>query len=160
MKTTMQRFIEKVDVKGEHDCWEWLASRNKDGYGRFRMGAIKTTAHRVAYELFKGLIPAGLFVLHSCDNPSCVNPGHLRVGTVVDNSADMVDRGRSIKGRTVSNRRSYKGEGSPNAKISKEDAIKILGDSRAHKVIAAEYGVTRAAISHLKRGFTWGHLQE
>lgn len=159
MKTVMQRFSEKVEIRGGEQCWPWLASKNKYGYGRFRMGSKKTTAHRASYLLFNGPIEGDSYILHSCDNRWCVNPDHLRTGTAADNSSDMSVRGRSCKGKPVVGRRSYKGEDSPVSKISHEDALKILVDPRRHADIAEQYGVTKGAISHLKRGFTWSHLK-
>lgn len=85
--TTADRFWAKVDRSG--DCWLWMGKRIvKYGYFNHRR------AHRVAWELTHGDIPKGLYVLHSCDNPPCVNPAHLRLGTQFDNMADMHDRGR------------------------------------------------------------------
>ena len=104
MKTTAiaQRFWEKVDKSPGHgqrgDCWVWTAYRDRDGYGNFHIEAHPEKAHRVSYRISKGDIPAGIFVLHSCDNPPCVNPEHLSLGTVQDNSDQMVARGRAPTG--------------------------------------------------------------
>jgi hypothetical protein len=98
-KPTEERFWPRVVVGEPDECWEWQGARDWRGYGRTWHQPIRrsTAAHRVAYELVNGLIPAGLCVLHSCDNPPCCNPAHLRVGTVQDNSDDMVERGRQKK---------------------------------------------------------------
>lgn len=88
------RFLEKFDIGKENDCWEWKASKNKDGYGKFWAKGKHLLSHRVSYAYFIENIPNGLFVLHSCDNPSCVNPKHLRVGTHSDNMKDRHDRSR------------------------------------------------------------------
>lgn len=98
------RFWTKV-LPVESGCWEWQAGRNEHGYGLFatrRSG--RSRAHRVAYERFVGPIPEGLHVLHTCDNPPCVNPAHLFLGTVKDNSKDMMRKGRNRNqntGKTV-----------------------------------------------------------
>jgi hypothetical protein len=82
------------------DCWHWQGPLTPSGYGCIQyVTGEKALAHRVAYELFVGPIPEGLFACHHCDNPPCCNPNHLYAGTPADNSRDMVARGRSLKGR-------------------------------------------------------------
>jgi hypothetical protein len=75
-------------------CWLWNAEIGISGYGRFWAKGRKYRAHRFSYETYKGEIPEGLLVLHSCDNPRCVNPDHLRVGTNYDNCQDKIARNR------------------------------------------------------------------
>lgn len=101
----IQRFAKFFDPGGLDKCWEWKGGRTPKGYGHFftsKYSSLKgeAIAHRVMFILENGEIPKGLFVLHKCDNPPCVNPNHLYLGTVNDNSRDMVERGRSVKGRT------------------------------------------------------------
>lgn len=96
----VERFWEHVDRRGPDECWPWLGKGNGDGYGRIGIGsrADKSgrdiAAHRFAWELEYGPIPAGMNVCHRCDNPPCTNPWHLFLGTQTDNLADMVSKGR------------------------------------------------------------------
>lgn len=76
------------------DCEEWSRARDKDGYGVRRVGTRTVKAHRHAYEQKHGPIPDGMLVMHTCDNPPCVNLDHLRLGTVADNNRDMARKGR------------------------------------------------------------------
>ena len=88
-------------VKKSNDCWIWLAYKDKDGYGTFRVGDKKYRAHRISYFLSRGNVPH-LYVCHSCDNPSCVNPDHLWEGTNSENQLDCSKKGRKPKQRPKS----------------------------------------------------------
>lgn len=97
--TGADRFWAKVDRSGGHDaCWMWLAGVARSGYGVFGIQGKPRLAHRVCYRNTRGPIPSGLHVLHSCDNPLCVNPSHLWLGTNLDNVADKVAKGRQAAG--------------------------------------------------------------
>jgi hypothetical protein len=92
-----ERFLEKV--RKTDACWEWTACKDRHGYGLIGVGGHRVVyAHRVAYELFVGAIPRGKQVLHQCDNPLCVRPTHLFIGTNADNRADSVAKGRQARG--------------------------------------------------------------
>lgn len=93
----MQRFWDKVQVGP--GCWEWTASRRGAGYGRFQMGGKGHAAHRISWEMANGPIPSGMFVCHRCDNPSCVRPDHLFLGTPSDNTRDAYAKGRQTNPR-------------------------------------------------------------
>jgi hypothetical protein len=92
------RFWPKVDRGGSDECWEWIGSRHPDGYGRIGAGGKHggtIYAHRASWEIHGNKIPNGLCVLHHCDNPPCVNPAHLFLGTQADNIKDKVAKGRN-----------------------------------------------------------------
>ena len=92
-KSDEERFWEKVDKSGE--CWKWTAATTKFGHGICFVKGEQVSAHRISYEWAYGPIPDGLSVLHHCDNPACINPEHLFLGTQTDNMRDMRDKGRS-----------------------------------------------------------------
>ena len=94
MKTVRQRFYAKFAPDPATGCWLWLAGKLKKGYGQFSVGKKKITAHRMSWELHNGAIPNALLVLHKCDVPACVNPGHLFLGTYSDNIQDCIKKGR------------------------------------------------------------------
>lgn len=110
--TLEQRFWRKVGKTD--DCWYWIAAKSPKGYGNLWNGNRVEHAHRVAYKLFIGPIPDGLFVCHTCDEPSCVNPAHLFLGTNEDNQRDA-----SRKGRTAA------GTKHPNSKLTSEQVIEM-----------------------------------
>jgi len=98
--TTAEDYLNQRLDKSE-GCWLWLRGKDKNGYGQCQasFSARKhkvTRAHQLAYVAWVGLIPKGMFVCHSCDNPSCCNPDHLFLGTALDNNRDMVSKGRAI----------------------------------------------------------------
>ena len=96
-----ERYLQKVE-KTESGCWLWQGWKSTTGYGVLRMGYGQVKAHRAFYEHFVGPIPDGMYILHSCDTPACVNPEHLRPGTQSDNMQDAASRGR-LAGPTAEN---------------------------------------------------------
>jgi hypothetical protein len=144
-----ERFLNKV-VRSEHGCWLWTGHRLPKGYGVFRVGDKIHRAHRVAYELFKGEIPEGLHVTHSCDNPSCVNPDHLFAKTNADNVQESFDKLRS----------SNVGILHPGHKLTEDDVLQILGSSDEFEVLADRFGVTKENIYRIKTRRSWSHMNQ
>jgi hypothetical protein len=127
-------------------CWVWVGLKNRQQYGEFVYGA-DVLAHRVAYALYVGPVPAGMCVLHRCDNPSCVNPDHLSVGTRSENLEDMTAKGRRVRGTSHGM-----------AKLTEAAVLSIRADPRLPRVIAAEHGVSHATIRLIRARKTWAHL--
>lgn len=153
-----ERFWSKVDKCTSSGCWEWTAYRSPKGYGRFSVSAAigPRFAHRLSFEDANGPIPSGAFILHSCDNPRCVNPSHLRIGNAKDNVADMDDRGRRKHS-------SLRGEDCSFAKLSEASVREIwrlhLGGHSISEIVAAT-GCPSGAVYDACRGKTWRHLPD
>lgn len=147
-------FWSKVDSRGHNDCWPWVASIYRNGYGQFSSGhrypQLKTPlAHRAAWILSNGPIPDGLQVLHRCDNRICVNPSHLFLGTLADNMVDMVAKGRQAHPIGSRNGRT---------KLTEAQVLAIRADTRPSRTISAEYGVGQTLVSRIKSRRRWAHL--
>jgi hypothetical protein len=153
--TNKERFESKFVVSSK--CWTWTGSRDQNGYGQFRLNGKLQRAHRISYLWNVGQIPDGLGVLHRCDNPSCVRPDHLFVGTQTDNMRDA-----SIKGRCKKKTDSMIGTLNQNAKLTPEKIVTIrlktlAGASRL--TLAKEFGVSAQTIQKIVSGRTWRHVQ-
>lgn len=143
-------------------CWIWKAGRHtKLPYGKFKIYGKTVLAHRFSYELYIGRICEGMFVLHRCDNPSCVNPCHLFIGTHDDNMSDKVAKNRQAKAeRITGNRNSAKGERHGRALLTESDVAEIRKISATHHhygraELAKKYGVSEATIKAIKSGKLW-----
>lgn len=139
-------------VARSDSCWTWSGHRDRQGYGELHHRGMYLRAHRVAWQLMNGPIPDGLHVLHHCDNPPCVNPAHLFLGTNADNVADKTAKGRGRGGR---------GEAHRNAKLTADQVREIrelAASGLTQREIAARYGVRHTAIGKILRGERWGHL--
>ena len=143
MKTLLERFMAKVQKTD--NCWLWTASGNR--YGAIGIATGKATAaHRVSYELFNGNIPTGMCVCHKCDNPKCVNPEHLFLGTQAENIADMVAKNRNKAGFNIKTGISHH-----RAKITDDEILAIRADVRSSRVIGEIYGLHHTYVSRIKR---------
>ena len=142
-KTPEQRFWQKVDKTD--GCWEWTGCKKRHGYGKFFADGKDCFAHRWSYEAHNGPIPPGLFVCHKCDNPRCVRPDHLFVGTAKDNTQDCLKKGR------FSLPPPYKGKLTLE-QVSVIRRLKSLG-FRCHE-LGEMFGCARSNIGHICRGFT------
>lgn len=153
-ESVARRFWPKV--RHGDGCWEWQGCRSHRGYGRIQVDGRPHEAHRIAFQLVLGNIPSGLFVCHHCDNPPCVRPDHLFLGTCADNHADMVQKGRGPV--FPANAQYAKGEKHGKAILSDLQVFAIrqlLSTGRTQSSIAAEFGVCTATIGHIKTGRRW-----
>lgn len=144
-----KRFWTKVEQnKSNEECWSYLGARDRDNYGIFgKINGKNMRAHRVAFVLaYNTDIPNGLLCCHKCDNPSCVNPNHLFLGTFTDNNRD-----REVKGRG----RKQSGSLGSNAKFTEEQVNNIRLDTRSQYAIACEYKVVQPTIWKIKHYKTW-----
>lgn len=154
MSNVSERFWSKVDRRGDDECWEWTAHRNKNGYGSFYFDGGPKWAHRVSWLLAHGEAPVAC-VCHTCDNPACVNPGHLFSGTHAENMADRVAKGRAKRSAAKWDRR---GGNNPNAVLSASSVrlmrtLSSLGASQ--RELAAAFGVGRTTVRRAVSGETW-----
>lgn len=139
------------NVKRGPDCWEWTLSKTWNGYGRFSLTPAKgVRAHRFAWEMTNGPIPDGMCVCHKCDNPLCVRPDHLFLGTHKDNARDRERKGRGGD---------LKGENGPVAKLKNEQVAHIRWARKELKLsqykLAAMFRVSQQQISRIVRGENW-----
>lgn len=148
MAPLASRFWEKVDASaGPDKCWQWTGAHDEHGYGRISRGGHQgkvLRSPRVSWELHNGPIPEGMFVCHKCDNPPCVNPAHLFLGTAAENAADMDRKGR---------------RNHPSIKLSAEMAGAIRaafadGDM-TQQALAEQFGVSRPMVNMIINGRYW-----
>jgi len=145
------KFEQSFSPKPSTGCYIWEEGKDKDGYGLFYANGKTYKAHRVSYFLVHG-DPTGLCVCHSCDNPSCVNPDHLFLGTVNDNNQDRHKKGKSRNKPTP-------GESHNMAKLTNEDVLYIRASVDAlQKDLASRYKVSVPTISNIQNNKTWKHL--
>jgi len=136
-------------IKKESKCWFWTGIIDKHGYGKLRINKKRVLAHRASYEIFVGIIASKMLILHSCNNRACINPDHLKQGTVQDNSNDMINANRSLQG-----------EKHHKAKLTESDVRKIreLGNNLSQQKIANMFGVSQLNVSLILRNKAWKHV--
>lgn len=142
------RLRSKTKIDPITGCWEWTASKTSSGYGKIFVTGKLCGAHRVSYELRHGPIQSGMRVLHRCDNPACINPDHLFLGSDADNVADMISKGRQQRGY-----KHYR------AKLSENDVRAIRSaKNETPNNLAKQFGVTASTISFIRSGKIWKHV--
>jgi HNH endonuclease len=132
-------------------CWVWTGCK-ATGYGQIKVDGKMRYAHRISFERTFGAIPEGMLVLHKCDNPACVNPGHLFLGDHTANMRDKVAKNRQAR---------QPGSKNPSAKLTEDDVRIIrseLAEGMMQRTLAERFGVTPSAVSLIARGKKWGHV--
>ena len=147
------RYVQKGD-----GCWTWTGhAADKMGYGRIQIagrGSKKIPAHRLSYQLHKGEIPDGFIIMHTCDNPSCVNPDHLVAGTYSENTQDAVSKGRWHQGVPPLKR----GESHHRSKLTDQIVLEIRASQETNRQLAVKYGVSPSLIGCVRRRKIWSHI--
>lgn len=150
MDPDRQRFLDKVSRSdGPCGCWIWVGARLPRGYGRFYYRGRVQYAHRVALRLLRGAdVPDHLVVMHSCDNPSCVNPAHLAVGTQRDNMRDASNKGRVVHVQD------WRGSKNPKARLTESNRLRLIADSMrgvSNRALSDQYGITITRVQQIVR---------
>jgi hypothetical protein len=171
LKNRFDSYVEKIPVTG---CWLWTGGLNSRGYGAFFNDDGKTVgAHRVSWVIKNGEIPKGLFVLHRCDVPSCVNPSHLFLGTAKENTQDMIKKGRAPTREQYAHKNRRRGSNHPsvylnerlpkgvlhhNAKLSESDVIAIRKSDASGVSLSKLYSVSTNTICRIRKNLIWRHI--
>ena len=138
---TLDNFWNKVNKT--NNCWEWQGCVDSDGYGRIQINKIRWKTHRLSYELHKGNIPKHLVVCHSCDNPKCVNPDHLWLGTQTENTQDRDQKGRHRVNPAL-------GESNGSARFTNEQIEFIRTSPLSGRELSRQFGVSDNAIYNIR----------
>lgn len=152
MKETEQTLLDRFEAKIYYaidSCWYWTGCVCKFGYGRIRVNGVSELSTRISYTLFKGGIPDGMYVCHRCDNPACVNPDHLFLGSQSDNMKDMMNKGR----------RGYYGEENPRTKLKESDILTIRSGAFTVTELMTKYQMTYSGVWNIIHRRSWTKLQ-
>ena len=141
------RLIAGIKEINSSGCWIWGRYIMKNGYGSLNLTKGTKLAHRLSYELFSGDIGIKLDVMHSCDNPACINPKHLSLGTRAQNMLDAKNKGRSAIGIKHGK-----------AKLNEKQVKEIIQLNLPQKVIASMYGISQGHVSEIKSALKWAHI--
>ncbi len=148
MESLRHRIKDDSTINTLTGCWNWNKSLGIRGYGKIGFRNRSATAHRVSYLVYKGEIKKNQLVMHKCDNPKCVNPEHLNVGSYADNTQDSLDKGRT----------SAKGTRNTQSKLTEYDVSiikKLVKESVSQRIIARTFNVCPATICHIKKENNW-----
>ena len=146
-----KRFWAKVEKGAGSGCWEWIAGKTKDGYGQLRINGVSYYAHRLSFGIANGPIPEGMDVLHTCDNPACIKPVHLFLGTQSDNVKDAAKKGRMPKGSAH-----WKAVLTPDRVLELRRRKK--NEKITYKQLGLEYHMHPAWVRDVVIGKLWGWL--